>query len=262
MKCQSKYNITDLKILILETAFKAKEGHVPSAFSIMDILYVLYGNLPDLGTPRKNHHNRDRFILSKGHGSLALYAILFKMSLIDKLEFDSFCKKFSNLGGHPDCLKVPGVEASTGSLGHGFPISVGMALSYKIQKIEKKIYSLVGDGECNEGSIWESAAIAAHHKLNNLICIIDHNHSTDRALVIDDLSLKFKAFGWDTVSIDGHNHNNILNAINYYSDKPSVIIANTIKGKGVPEIENNPEWHHKSPTEIQLKEFIAYLTTK
>lgn len=246
--------INSIKRNILQTAYDSKEGHIASSFSIINILYVLYKKILLLDPNDPNNSNRDIFILSKGHASLGLYAILQNMGFINQDEMKSFCKFGSQLGGHPDMNKVKGVEASTGSLGHGFPIAVGMALSAKIQNKNNKVFVLVGDGELNEGSMWESIMLASHLKLNNLSCIIDYNHSTDRAIHLGDLTSKFTAFGWNVISVDGHNNDRIFYALNSHDqEKPMAIIANTIKGYGCKMMENNPEWHHKSPNSEQLK---------
>jgi transketolase len=175
-----------------------------------------------------------------------------------KDDLNTFCDVDSKLGGHPTD-KIFGVESSTGSLGHGLPIGVGMALAYRIKKYKGKVYVLVGDGEANEGTIWESALLAKHHDLNNLCCIIDFNHSTDRAVNLGNLHRKFSSFGWDVIEIDGHDHDQIKAALTYPSTKPICIIANTIKGKGLSQIENNPEWHHKFPNETEYQNMINEL---
>ena len=232
---------------ILITATDAKEGHIPSALSILDIVWVLYYIMKP----------SDKFVLSKGHGSLALYAVLAEKGLIKQSDLDSFCSFDGILGGHPDMNKVVGVEASTGSLGHGLPIAVGMAMASKIKGDSSHIYCLVGDGECNEGSIWESALIASHHGLSNLTCIIDYNHSTDRALSLDNLACKFSSFGWRVFTANGHSHKELKRVLSpCVQEKPIVIIANTIKGNGVAVMENNPEWHHRVPTEEELAHIL------
>ena len=204
---------------------------------------------------------RDRFILSKGHGSLALYAVLAEKGFFPSAEFEHFAEFESCLGGHPDCNKVPGVEASTGSLGHGFPMAVGMAIGLRIKNSSSHVYCLIGDGEANEGSIWEAAMLAAHHKLGNLTCILDYNHSGDRALCLGDLRQKFTAFGWQSCEIDGHDHQQILMASTpTRGEVPRMIIANTIKGKGCQVMENNPAWHHKAPSPAELDSLLAQLT--
>jgi transketolase len=177
-------------------ATNAGEGHVPSALSILDILWVLYDRILKINPSYPKSPTRDRFILSKGHAALGLYVILAKKGFFPSSELEDFGKYDGFLGGHPDRNKVSGVEASTGSLGHGFPMSVGIALGLRIKKIDSKVFVLIGDGEANEGSVWESALLASHHNLSNLCCIIDYNHSTDRALKVGDMVSKFKSFGW------------------------------------------------------------------
>ena len=231
---------------IAELSVIGKEGHVPSALSILDIIWVIYNKIININLLKRRSRKRDFFILSKGHGCLAQYVVLEKKGIISKKDLNTFCKYKSNFGGHPDSNKIEGIECSTGSLGHGFPFAAGVAYGNKLLNIKSKVITLVGDGECNEGSIWETAMIASHHKLNNLICIVDKNKSSDRALKIDDLKSKFKSFGWHAVNIDGHSQKEIFKALNIKSKKPLAIIANTIKGKGINFMENNPEWHHKN----------------
>ena len=242
---------------IVDIATLKKEGHIPSSLSILDIMYVLYDKVLDVDSIKDNKIDRDRFILSKGHASLGLYVILDHFGLL-KDDINTFCDVDSKLGGHPTD-KIFGVESSTGSLGHGLPIGVGLALAYKIKKYKNKVYVLVGDGEANEGTIWESTLLAKHHNLNNLCCIIDFNHSTDRAVDLGNLSNKFESFDWDVIEIDGHNHDEILKALTHSSTKPVCIIANTIKGKGIPMVENNAEWHHKFPNEEEYQQIMNEL---
>ena len=248
--------IRELKRNILKASFDAKEGHIPSAFSILDILYVLYNQVLKIDPVCPSDENRDRFILSKGHASLGLYAVLSDKGFISTEELGTFAKFFSRLGGHPDCNKIPGVEASTGSLGHGFPIAVGIAMGLRIKKNTSRVFVIVGDGECNEGTIWETALLAVNHNLNNLTCIIDYNHSNDRALLLGSLNEKFTSFGWKTFEVDGHCHEQLLSAMNSRDSRPIAIIANTIKGKGIREMENNPAWHHKFPSDDEIVEMI------
>lgn len=250
-----------MKRQIVLAAQAAAEGHVPSAFSILDLLWVLYDKVMKVDPGRPSDPNMDRFILSKGHASLALYAVLAEKGYFPHEKFDSFCRYDGNLGGHPDCTKVPGVEASTGSLGHGLPIALGVALGSKIRQFNSRVFCLVGDGECNEGTIWESALLAAHHHLSNLCCIIDYNHSTDRALELGDLAEKFKSFGWDVLEISGHDHNAIYRALSHrHRSRPLAVIAETIKGYGVKRMENEPAWHHRSPNEEELKSILEELS--
>ena len=242
-----------LTLRVAELSEKAQEGHVPSALSILDIVWVIYNNFLDINLIKKKSFKRDFFILSKGHGCLAQYVVLERKNFFGKKILNSFCKYKSKFGGHPDSNKINGVECSTGSLGHGFPFAAGIAYGNKLKKIKSKVIALIGDGECNEGSVWETCLIASHQKLENLICIVDKNNSTDRALKIDSIKKKFLAFGWDAIEINGHSENQIFNALSKKSKKPLAIIAHTIKGKGIKFMENNPEWHHKSINSDLLK---------
>jgi len=242
---------------IVDIATLKKEGHIPSSLSILDIMYVLYNKVLDIDSIKENKIDRDRFILSKGHASLGLYVILDHFNLL-KEDINTFCDLDSKLGGHPTD-KIFGVESSTGSLGHGLPIGIGLALASKIKKYKNKVYVLVGDGEANEATFWVSALLANHHNLNNLYCIIDFNHSTDRAVDLGDLKNKFESFGWNVIEIDGHNHSQIESALTYPPTRPTCIIANTIKGKGISMIENNPEWHHKFPNKEEYQQIIKGL---
>jgi len=238
--------IKELIKIILESSYRAQEGHIPSALSILDIVWTIYNQIINIKHIKKNSSLRDFFILSKGHGCLALYATLSKKNIISKKEMLNFCKFNGALGGHPNSLGVLGVEASTGSLGHGFPFAAGLALGQKILKKKNKVITLIGDGECNEGSVWETFLIGAHNNLDNLTCIIDYNKSGDRALKIDSLKDKIASFGWETEVIDGHNQLKIFDALKKKSKKPRAIIAQTTKGKYLKIMENNPEWHHKT----------------
>ncbi|MEK9161313.1 MAG: transketolase [Patescibacteria group bacterium] len=249
-----------LKKIIVTASSKSGEGHIPSAFSVLDILWVLYDKVLKFNPKNPSDQKRDIFILSKGHASLGLYAVLAEKGFFPLSELENFGKFDSILGGHPDRNKVPGVEASTGSLGHGFPISIGVALGLKIKRSTSKVFVLIGDGECNEGTVWESALLASHHKLSNLYCVVDYNHSTDRALDMGDLAEKFKSFGWDTCVINGHDHAEIYNALIKSSDKPKAIIANTVKGYGSKTMENNPAWHHKSPSPEEFNTLLEELS--
>jgi len=244
---------------IVKQAYLKKEGHIPSSLSILDILLVLYRDILDLDSIRNEAEDRDRFVLSKGHASLGLYAILNEFNLLNE-PLENFADTTSLLGGHPTD-KLKHVEASTGSLGHGFPMAVGMALGYKIRGFKKKVYCLIGDGEANEGTVWESALLASYHKLDNLVCIMDHNHSGDRALIIDNVRKKFGAFSWDCAEVDGHDQADLKRALRIEEKNfPRFILAQTVKGKGIPMMENNPEWHHKFPAnEEELNKILGEL---
>lgn len=255
-----RLRINKMKRQIVLAAQAACEGHVPSAFSILDILWVLYDQVMKCDASKSNTLEFDRFVLSKGHASLALYAVLAEKNYFSADHLNTFCKYDSMLGGHPDSNKIEAVEASTGSLGHGLPIAVGISLGSKISKNENRIFCLIGDGECNEGTVWESALLAAQHKLSNLCCIVDYNHSTDRAIELGDLAGKFVSFGWEVLAIDGHDHDAIYRALNYRpKNQPLVIIADTIKGYGVKRMENEPAWHHRSPNSEELASIIEEL---
>jgi transketolase len=235
---------------IVDISYKSKEGHIASSLSILDILYTIYDSI----IKNSNHS----FILSKGHASLGLYVILEHFKLLEE-NLDTFCEFNSNLGGHPS-NKIKNVKSSTGSLGHGLPIGIGIALSEKIKKTDNKVFVIIGDGESNEGTIWESALLASNHNLDNLYCIMDYNHSNDRALKLDSIIDKFKSFNWNCIEIDGHNQEEIMMALSKESkDKPTFILANTIKGKGCKIMENNPEWHHKSPNDEEYTIIINEL---
>ncbi len=234
---------------ILTTSFLNKEGHIGSSLSILDILISLYDNVMT---------ENDTFILSKGHASLAIYAILLEKELISKEEFFGFCSFHSRLGGHPSSQKIKEIKISTGSLGHGLPFALGLALSKKIKKENGNIYCLIGDGEANEGTIWESALLAGSLELNNLVCIMDFNKSGERAVKLKSGIDKFDSFGWSVNEVDGHNQSDVFNILNVDTVKPYFIQANTIKGKGCKIMENNPEWHHKCPSsQEELDKLIA-----
>ena len=253
------------KILIMHA--KSNESHLGSALSIVDILTVLYFEILNIDPTNPHEENRDRFTLSKGHAASALYTVLAKCGFFPEELLDSFAENGSKISVHPERFSVPGVEASTGSLGHGLSIGVGIALSAKKDNKSFKTYVLMSDGECEEGSIWEAAISASRFKLGNLIGIIDKNkwQAYDRTDKIQNLSLlksKWEAFGWSCKEVDGHNLQELIQcfkSIPFEIEKPSMIIADTVKGKGIPEIEDKMEWHYKSPKEDELKSFLKSL---
>ena len=261
-ECVNRDSVKRMKRRIVQASNRAGEGHVPSALSILDILSVLYGKvMQHRALAGQSPTDRDRFILSKGHGSLAFYAVLAEHGYFPAVEFDRFCAYDGMLGGHPDGNKVPGVEASTGSLGHGLPIALGMALAYRILDSRYRIFCLIGDGEANEGSIWEAALLGAHHQLSQLCCIVDYNHSTDRALSLGSLADKWRAFGWHTKEVDGHDHAALEQALQPTgSDQPLALIAHTTKGKGVSCMEGDPSWHHRAPNAGELEMILKELS--
>jgi transketolase len=247
---------------ILEMIVSANKGHIGGAFSCTDILVALYyGGILRFYPNNPNWNERDRFILSKGHSCVALYAVLADLGFFSISELNSFCQKGSMLGGHPD-RNIPGIEADTGSLGHGLGIAAGLALSAKIDKKDYKTVVLLGDGECHEGSVWEAAMFAGHHQLNNLVAIVDRNQQcvtdfTEDCNRLEPFADKWRAFNWDARDVNGHSFTELLGVFKDFrsreSPRPLVIIANTIKGKGVSFMERKIDWHHGVPTGEDLE---------
>ncbi len=246
----SKLN-SDLRMDIVNLVRQGNGGHIPSAFSIVDIIDTVYGNHLKHNSSNPEWDDRDYFILSKGHGCTALYVVLHKYGFLKQSDMDEYLSFNGILGGHPDRTKVPGVEASTGSLGHGLPFAIGIALGLKIQKRDNRVIVVVGDGECHEGTIWEAALVAQNLKLDNLCCFIDLNGSAEQILPHPNMSKQWKAFGWNTFEIDGHNADEINSELkNFYNrvdGMPTAIIANTVKGKGVSFMQEHGPWHYKVP---------------
>ena len=255
---------------ILDVAFKggAERSHIGGALSSADIVSCLYKEIMTLNKSNPLDINRDRFILSKGHACLVLYSALYEIGLLSKEEFFSFEKENSILLGHPVINKDVGIEFSNGSLGMGLSLGVGVALSGKIRKNNFFTYVLIGDGECNEGSIWEAAMSGYKYELNNLVAIIDKNGlqqtgQTKEIMDMNSLEDKWKSFGWNVIVADGHNIRELLIALNkekkLESKKPTAIVANTTKGKGISFIENDNTWHHNLLTKNQYKTAISEL---
>lgn len=258
-----------LRSHILKMIHNSQSGHPGGSLSCIDILNVLFTkcmtHYPEC-EKNPNYDNRDRFILSKGHASAALYAILAHCGYFKEEDLLGFRKFGSKLQGHPCCHKLKGVEISTGSLGQGLSIACGMALGLRLDNINSNVYVYMGDGEIEEGSVWEAAMNAAHNKLNKIIAFVDRNKlqidgSTEKVKSVGDVNAKFTAFGWNTLEIDGHNIKEIYDAIQVAktSDKPTIIIANTVKGKGVSFMENNAGWHGKAPNNEQLQQALEEL---
>jgi transketolase len=242
----------NLRKEILTVSHLVNAGHIPSAFSILEIIFSLYENVLT---------EKDEFILSKGHGCLAFYAVLLHKGLITKDQFYSFSKYDSILGGHPDRNKLKDIKASSGSLGHGLPIAVGIALSKKIKKEKGNIYCLIGDGECNEGTIWESLLLADKLNLDNLICIVDNNQSQVRAVPTNNLINKFSSFNLDTQHIYGHDIKLLSDTLSQKKYKPTVLVCDTIKGFGIKEMEDNMfSWHHGAPNKEKYEQFMKELS--
>jgi transketolase len=254
-----------LRRMVTNTMIKAGRGHPGSALSLIEILRVLYDSILSINPKKPDDPKRDRLILSKGHGCLALYTILADKGFFPVEDLDTFCAEDSFLGGHPEHGLVPGIEASTGSLGHGLAIGVGIALGLNLRKNPARVFVILGDGEINEGAVWESAMSAAHHGLSNLTAIIDYNKfqsygPNNDVVMLEPLADKWKSFGFAVSEVDGHDITALQNTFNNISNsnkQPSVIIAHTIKGKGIPLAENNAMWHHKNqlkPDEIKAIE--------
>jgi len=228
-------------------------SHIGSILSIADILAVLYGSVMNYKAGEPKWKGRDRFILSKGHAGAGVYAALAESGFMPVEKLRTHYQDGSDLSGHVSHKGIPGVEFSTGSLGHGLPVATGMALAAKINRDKHNIYVLMSDGECDEGSNWEAALFAPHHKLDNLVVIIDRNklqsiHSTEDTLSLEPFVDKWQAFGWNVVDVDGHDHQKLLDACgSMVTGKPLCIIANTTKGKGVSFMEDNILWHYRSP---------------
>ena len=244
-------SLNKLRRQILHAVASAQEGHAPSALSILDLVYCWFSK--EFETKR----DKDIFLLSKGHASLAMYVVLASCNLLDVTEVEAYCQKGSLLGGHPDSRKVPLLQISSGSLGHGLPIAVGRAMASQLREIQRTTYVLVGDGELNEGTNWEALLVASSRKISGICVILDANGSTERAIELTDIKIKFQSFGFEVREIDGHNHESILESYSWAGERDrSVIVARTIKGFGVPLMENNPEWHHKFPKISEIDEML------
>lgn len=228
-------------------------GHIGTSLSLVEMLRVLFDKVLRYDAKNPKWPGRDRFILSKGHGCITLYVLLQEKGFFLEEELGKFCRFDGILGGHPD-PKVPGIEVSTGSLGHGLPIAVGMAVAAKRRGDKHRVVTVLGDGECNEGSVWEAAMSAAKHKLDNLTVIVDYNKqqsygSTYEVLDLEPFAAKWEAFGFATREVDGHDvraMEEVFDALPFQGGRPSAIICHTVKGKGVSFAENNLKWHHKS----------------
>lgn len=243
---------------------KSASGHPGGSLSAVEIITTLYFNEMNAGPENKNDPDRDRFVLSKGHAAPALYSVLARKGYFDKSELMGLRKLGSMLQGHPNMNTVPGVDMSTGSLGQGISAAVGMALAGKLDRKGYRVYSLLGDGELAEGQVWEATMSAAHYKLDNLTAFVDHNGlqidgKVSDVMGSDPVDAKFAAFGWNVISIDGHDFDAIKNAIEEAKKtkgKPTVIICETIKGKGVSFMENEASWHGSAPSKEQCQEAI------
>jgi transketolase len=257
-----------LRRLALGAMVKAGRGHPASALSLIEILRVLYDDVLKVRPAEPRWPERDRLILSKGHGCLALYAILADKGFFLREVLDTFCGIDSPLGGHPEFGAVPGIEASTGALGHGLSIGVGMALAARMDGRDSRVFVILGDGELNEGAVWEAALSAGKHRLDCLVALIDYNRMQSYGPLaevqpLDPLAAKWESFGFAVAEVDGHDVpslRRVLSDLPLAVGQPSVVICHTVKGKGVPAAENNPAWHHKNRlSEDELAQVVAAL---
>jgi transketolase len=252
----------DLRRLVVDALVGGQRGHVGSSLSPIEILRVLYDDILRYRPDEPRWPLRDRCILSKGHGCLALYAVLADKGYFSADLLKTFCRKGSILGGHPEYGKVPGVEASTGALGHGLSIGIGMALAARMQKRDSRVFVIMGDGEINEGSVWEAALSAGKHRLSNLVAIIDYNKiqsagPTAHIQELEPLLDKWRAFGFAAAEVDGHNvpmMRELFRRAPLDTSRPTAIVCHTVKGKGIEFAEHDPEWHHKSKVSSELGE--------
>ena len=262
---QLEQHANSIRKSILTEVYSANSGHPGGSLSATDILTELYFEQMDINEENLNTLERDRFVLSKGHASPALYAVLAEKGFIDKEQLKTFRNIASKLQGHPNMNYVAGVDMSTGSLGQGISCAVGMAISNKVDENGHHIYALLGDGECEEGQVWEAAMCAVHYKLDNLTAILDYNHLQIDGNISDVIGpepfkSKFEAFGWNVVECDGHDFDSLRKSFSStVKDKPTMIIAHSIKGKGVSFMENNYAWHGSAPNKEQYEQAINEL---
>ncbi len=258
--CELKSTATQVRKDIVTMVHAAGSGHPGGSLSAADIVTALYFGKMNINPEEPKMKDRDRFVLSKGHAAPVLYSALARRGFFDADELINLRKLGSMLQGHPCMKNVPGVEMSTGSLGQGFSTAVGMALAGKLDNSPSKVYTLLGDGEVNEGIVWEAAMSASHFKLDNLVAIVDYNGlqidgPNEEVMGIKPLDQKFMSFGWDVVEVDGHNIEAVLAALDRADliEKPCMILASTVKGKGVSFMENNAGWHGKAPSNEELE---------
>lgn len=249
----------EIRKQVFVQAYHGGGAHMGAAFSVADILGTLYfGDVLNYQADNPDWEDRDKVILSKGHAGIALYATLALAGYFDKEHLKTYCQPGSNLGGHPKIHDTPGIEASTGALGHGLSFAIGIAYANKVDKKESHVYAILGDGECQEGSIWEGALSAPTLELENLTVIVDHNKlqamdDMENIVRMKPFADKWKAFGWNVVEINGHDHEEIREALlARKKNVPTLVIANTVKGKGVSFMENVPIWHFRMPNDQEL----------
>lgn len=265
-----KAKVFDLRKDTVDIIMAGKGGHIGGDMSVMEILTALYYRVMNVSPQNADDPDRDRFVLSKGHSMEAYYAVLCAKGFLD---LDDVKEKFSKFGssyiGHPN-NKLPGIEMNSGSLGHGLPVCVGMALAGKMNKKEYRVYTVMGDGELAEGSVWEGAMAASQYHLDNLCAVVDRNRlqisgCTEDVMGHDDLAERFSSFGWQVINVSGNDMDALLQAFSQAAEtkgRPSVIIANTTKGFGSPVMENKANWHHKVPTQEEYNQIISDFAAK
>ena len=255
----------EVRLNAVKMVSQGNSSHIGSILSCADILAVLYGSTLKFDSSNPKLETRDRFILSKGHAGAGVYASLALSGFFETHQLINHYKNGSIFSGHVSHKDVPGVELSTGSLGHGLGVGCGMAYEAKLKKRDHRVFVLLSDGECDEGSNWEAFLFGGHHKLSNLVAIIDYNKlqslkSIEETLNLEPFIDKLKAFGWNTIEVDGHNHDELYSAFSIQdSDKPTFVLANTIKGKGVSFMENQVLWHYRSPQDEEFNNAIIEL---
>lgn len=255
-----------IRLDLLNMIYNAKAGHIGSSLSCADIMTVLYYSVLNIDPKNPSRKERDRFILSKGHAVEVYYCILADLGFFTQKELETFSRFGTRLLGHPN-NKVPGVEMNTGALGHGLSISVGMALAGKMDKKNYRVFTLMGDGELAEGSVWEGAMAASSYKLDNLIAIVDRNRlqisgNTENIMKLEPLEERWEKFGWEVVAVDGHDFcqlRDVLNSAPVTEGKPTLVMAYTTKGKGISFMENIPSWHHGVPSNEEYDKAVSEL---
>ncbi len=268
MKTDLKSKSRAIRREILKMAARVKSSHIGGSFSVADILTVLYFSELNIDPKKPNDPKRDRLVFSKGHCAAALYATLAERGFVPKSKLAEYFTDGKILTGHPTRGCLPGIETTTGSLGHGLPMGLGMAYAGRYDKLPYRVFVVMSDGECDEGSVWEAALAAAHLKMDNLIAIVDYNKlqgfgRTEAVLSLEPLKKKWEAFGWGVQEINGHDFSQLqksLKAVPFKKGKPSMIIAHTVKGKGVSFMENSLDWHYKYPQGEEVDKALKELS--
>lgn len=263
---------TRSRISALKAVHFGKTSHIGSSLSMIDLLAVLYGSVANISPANLDDPNRDIVIVSKGHAAAGTYSVMANVGIIPLDWLDDYCADGAHLGGHVTSLSIPGVELSTGSLGHGLPFGLGYALAAKRSGSRRKIFVVMSDGECDEGTTWESALVAGHHGLDNVTVAVDRNRlqslmDTEDTLRLEPFAAKWRDFGWEVLDIDGHDHAALIEAFTRgdpsdTSGKPRIVICNTTKGKGVSFMENQVLWHYRSPDDEHLALALAEVSAR